>query len=58
MIYVDTFDNHMNIFTKAFNSVKTALRYMYAMRGKGIIIAGYRCDDPIDYQWLEKRFRL
>lgn len=44
--------------TKEFPTKEKALRFMYAMRNKGIIIDDYRCDDYIEHEWLNKRFRL
>ena len=44
--------------TKEFHTPQMALRGMYAMRNKGIIIDGYRCDDYTDHEWLDRRFKL
>lgn len=44
--------------TKEFHSKEMALRAMYAMRAKGIIIDSWRCDDPLDNEWLSYRFKL
>ena len=44
--------------TKEFTCKEQALRGMYAMRSKGLIIDGWRCDDPIDHEWLTYRFKL
>jgi hypothetical protein len=44
--------------TKEFNTPQMALRGMYAMRSKNIIIDGWRCDDPLDHEWLSYRFKL
>lgn len=44
--------------TKEFATKEKALRFMYAMRNKGIIIDEYRCDDYIEHEWLNKRFIL
>lgn len=43
---------------KEFTSPQMALRFMYAMRQKDIIIDGWKCDDPLDNEWLNKRFKL
>lgn len=59
MVYVDViFKGHKEVETKEFHTPYNALRFMYGMRGKGHLIMSYRCDDPYDYQWLEKRFKL
>ena len=58
MVYVDVSFNGKTIETKEFNSPKTALRFMYAMRGKGYIVMGYRCDDIYDDEWLNRRIKL
>ena len=59
MVYVDvSFDCGKTIETKEFHTPYNALRFMYGMRGKGHFILGYRCDDPIDAEWLNKRFKL
>lgn len=44
--------------TKEFTCKEQALRGMYAMRNKGLIIDGWRCDDPMDNEWLTHRFKL
>ena len=44
--------------TKEFTCKEQALRGMYAMRSKGLIIDGWRCDDPMDNEWLTHRFEL
>lgn len=44
--------------TKEFQSKEMALRGMFAMRAKGIIIDSWRCDDPFDNKWLSYRFKL
>ena len=62
MIYVDCV--YRNIFgkwmqvTKEFTNKQQALRGMYALRSKGFIIDCYRCDDPMDTEWLTHRFKL
>ena len=62
MIYVDCV--YRNIFgkwmrvTKEFTNKNQALRGMYALRSKGFIIDCYRCDDPMDNEWLTYRFKL
>ena len=43
---------------KVFKTKEKALKGIFAMRGKGIIIDGYRCDDPFDSQWLDRRIAL
>ena len=59
MIYVEiSFDGGVNIETKEFHTAKKALSFMYAMRNKGHFIFDYRCDDPWDAEWLDKRFKL
>ena len=44
--------------THKFYNKKAALRFMYAMRHKGYIIAGWSCDDYMDNEWLGRRFKL
>lgn len=44
--------------TKEFHTKEMALRGMYSMRAKGIIIDSWRCDDPLDNEWLSYRFKL
>ena len=62
MIYVDIV--YKSIFgqwktdTKEFKSKQMALRGMFAMRSKGLIIDSWRCDDPLDNEWLSYRFKL
>ena len=59
MIYVTVwFKESKQAETKSFNNVKSALRFMYTMRGKNHIISGYYCDDPFDTEWLNRRFKL
>ena len=59
MVYVDiSFDCGKTITTKEFTTPYNALRFMYAMTHKGYFIMSYRADDPFDYQWLERRFKL
>lgn len=59
MIYVEvSFDCGQNFETKEFHTAKKALSFMYAMRNKGHFILSYRCDDPWDNEWLDKRFKL
>ena len=41
-----------------FYNKKAALRFMYCMRHKGIIILGWSCDDYMDNEWLGRRFKL
>ena len=62
MIYVDVvFKSKLTgkwmIETKEFRSAQMALRGMYAMRNKGLIIDGYRCDDYTDHEYLDRRFK-
>ena len=42
---------------KEFHNAKSALRFMYAMKSKGYLIMGWRCDDPLDNEWLNRRFK-
>ena len=59
MIYVDiSFDCGQTIETKKFHTAKKALAGMYAMRYKGLFILSYRCDDPLDSEWLNRRIKL
>ena len=63
MIYVDIvykskLTGKWMIETKTFNTPQMALRGMFAMRSKGLIIDSYRCDDPLDNEWLSYRFKL
>lgn len=63
MIYVDIvykskLTGKWMIETKEFKCKQMALRGMFAMRAKGIIIDSYRCDDPLDNEWLSYRFKL
>ena len=59
MIYVEiSFDAGVTIETKEFHTAKKALAFMYAMRAKNHFIMEYRCDDPLDAEWLDKRFKL
>ena len=63
MIYVDivyqaAFTKKWTRSTKEFVNKWQALRGMYAMRDKGIIIDAWRCDDPLDNEWLSYRFKL
>ena len=43
---------------KVFTDKKAALRGMYSMRSKGIIIDGWKCDYPEDNEYLTRRFKL
>ena len=43
--------------TKLFNTKQCALRFMYAMKSKGYIIKGWKCEDPCDNDWLNRRFK-
>ena len=59
MIYVDvSFDGGKTITTKEFQTPYNALRFMYMCRHKGYFIMSYRCDDILDSEWLDKRFKL
>ena len=63
MIYVDivykaVFTGKWTRNTKEFTNKWAALRGMFAMRDKGLIIEGWRCDDPLDNEWLSYRFKL
>lgn len=59
MVYVDvSFDCGKTITTKEFQTPYNALRFMYMCRHKNYFIMSYRADDPFDYQWLERRFKL
>ena len=40
-----------------FQTPYNALRFMYAMKGKGYLIQGWRCEDPQDHLWIERRFK-
>lgn len=40
-----------------FRNKKSALKFMYMMNHKGYIISGWRCEDPYDNEWLDKRFK-
>lgn len=40
-----------------FRTKECALRFMYAMRGKGYLVTGWVCDDPEDNEWLNRRFK-
>lgn len=43
--------------TKEFHTKEATLRFLYAMKSKGIIIDSWACDDPLDNDWLNKRFK-
>lgn len=59
MIYIEvSFDCGQNFETKEFHTAKKALSFMYAMRIKGHFILSWRCDDPCDNEWLNRRFKL
>ena len=59
MIYIEvSFDCGQNFETKEFHTAKKALSFMYAMRSKGHFILSWRCDDPCDNDWLNRRFKL
>lgn len=42
---------------REFHNKKTALRFMYMIRNQGYLILGWRCEDPEDNEWLNKRFK-
>lgn len=42
---------------KEFHTKEMALRGMFAMRSKGLIIDGWRCDDYMDNEWLNRRLK-
>lgn len=42
---------------KEFKTKQAALRYMYMLKNKGYFITGWRCDDPLDNEWLNRRFK-
>ena len=44
--------------TKVYPNKIVALRAIYGLREKGFIIEGYRCDDPTDNSWLNRRVQL
>ena len=44
--------------TKEFNDKVKALRFMYGVRNKGYIIDHWKCDDPLDHEWLCHRIKL
>ena len=63
MIYVDTvyktkFTKKWIQETKVYANKLLALRAIYALREKGFIIEGYRCDDYSDAEWLNGRVKL
>ena len=63
MIYVDVVSvtpiTHKPIITtREFPYKESALRFMFMIRNKGYIIDGWRCDDPLDNEWLNHRFKL
>ena len=42
-----------------FKTPQMALRFMYkASKTPNMFIKSYRCDDPMDSEWLDKRFKL
>ena len=57
MIYVEVSFLGSQTETKEFHTAKKALAFMYAMRNKGHFILSYRCDDPWDAEWLNRRFK-
>lgn len=57
-VYKSKLTGKWYIATKSFTDRKKALAFMYAMQKKGYIIDGYRCDDPLDKEWLDYRFKL
>ena len=58
MIYVEVSFLGGQTETKKFYTAKKALSFMYTMRNKGHFILGYRCDDPWDNEWLDRRIKL
>lgn len=59
MVYVDvSFDCGKTITTKEFQTPQMALRFLYLCRRKCFFVMSYRADDPFDYQWIERRFKL
>lgn len=63
MIYVDTvyktkFTKKWVRETKVYPNKIVALRAIYGLRDKGFIIEGYRCDDPTDSEYLNRRVSL
>ena len=42
--------------TYTFHNKKSALRFMYMMKNKGFMITGWKCEDPCDNDWLNRRF--
>ena len=57
IVYKSKLTGKWMIDTKEFKTKEMALRFMYAMNHKGIIIDGYRCDDSLDSEWLNRRFK-
>lgn len=53
MIYVFLLNND----THEFHTKEAALRFMYMMRNKGYFILGWKCDDSLDNNWLDRRFK-
>ena len=42
-----------------FNTPQMALRFMYKVsKTENMFVKSYRCDDPLDTEWLNKRFKL
>lgn len=59
MVYVTVFFSRSCVQeTHEFHDPKTALRFMYSMRGKNNQIICYSCDDPFDTDWINRRFKL
>lgn len=54
MIYINI---EKNPFPYVLRTKQMALRFMYAMRSKGYFITGWVCDDTLDNEWLNKRFK-
>lgn len=43
--------------TYTFHNKKSALKFMYMMKNKGFMITGWKCEDPYDNDWLNRRFK-
>ena len=44
--------------TKEFSDRVKALRFMYSVKSKGHIIDHWKCDDPEDTEYLNRRIKL
>ena len=58
IVYFSKLHNKLMYDTKEFTDKVKALRGIYAMRSKGIIINGWKCDDPLDNEYLTRRVKL